>query len=103
MYRKGIDLLAGLIPILCSKHPDVHFIIGVSSITPAIKYYVGVVCAGGEGPKRVVLEEVREKYDLHERVELLGGLKHSHVRDVGCKILLTPSSTSPWYGRTPLF
>ena len=28
VYRKGMDLLAGVIPIICSKHPDVHFIIG---------------------------------------------------------------------------
>lgn len=64
VYRKGMDLLAGVIPIICSKHPDVCFIIG------------------GEGPKRVVLEEVREKHYLHDRVQLLGALEHSRVRDV---------------------
>lgn len=46
---KGIDLLGGIIPELCLKHPDLHFLIG------------------GEGPKRIVLEEVREKYQLHDR------------------------------------
>ncbi|CAB4002423.1 Hypothetical predicted protein, partial [Paramuricea clavata] len=35
----------------------------------------------GEGPKRVVLEEVREQHQLHDRVHLLGSLKHEHVRD----------------------
>lgn len=45
----GIDLLGGIIPELCLKHPDLHFLIG------------------GEGPKRIVLEEVREKYQLHDR------------------------------------
>ncbi|XP_064407061.1 phosphatidylinositol N-acetylglucosaminyltransferase subunit A-like isoform X2 [Halichondria panicea] len=64
VYRKGTDLLAGVIPLICAHHPDVHFIIG------------------GDGPKRVLLEEVREKHQLHDRVELLGGLEHSHVRDV---------------------
>ena len=37
---------------------------------------------GGEGPKRVILEEVRERHDLHERVQLLGALEHSQVRNV---------------------
>jgi len=45
----GIDLLSGIIPELCGKHPDLCFLIG------------------GEGPKRIVLEEVREKYQLHDR------------------------------------
>lgn len=49
LFYSGIDLLGGIIPELCLKHPDLHFLIG------------------GEGPKRIVLEEVREKYQLHER------------------------------------
>ncbi|XP_031436845.1 phosphatidylinositol N-acetylglucosaminyltransferase subunit A [Clupea harengus] len=64
VYRKGIDLLGGIIPVLCAKHPDLCFLIG------------------GEGPKRIVLEEVREKYQLHDRVRLLGALDHKDVRDV---------------------
>ncbi|XP_053732614.1 phosphatidylinositol N-acetylglucosaminyltransferase subunit A isoform X1 [Synchiropus splendidus] len=64
VYRKGIDLLGGIIPELCLKHPDIHFLIG------------------GEGPKRLVLEEVREKYQLHDRVHLLGALEHKDVRSV---------------------
>ena len=28
VYRKGMDLLAGVVPIICSRHPDLHFIIG---------------------------------------------------------------------------
>ncbi|XP_070979691.1 phosphatidylinositol N-acetylglucosaminyltransferase subunit A-like isoform X2 [Oncorhynchus clarkii lewisi] len=64
VYRKGIDLLGRIIPELCLKHPDVHFLIG------------------GEGPKRIVLEEVREKYQLHDRVHLLGALEHKDVRGV---------------------
>ena len=28
VYRKGADLLAGLIPILCARHEDLHFIVG---------------------------------------------------------------------------
>lgn len=64
VYRKGTDLLSGIIPELCQKYPDLHFIIG------------------GEGPKRIILEEVREKYQLHDRVRLLGALEHKDVRDV---------------------
>lgn len=60
----GTDLLSGIIPELCQKYPDLHFIIG------------------GEGPKRIILEEVREKYQLHDRVRLLGALEHKDVRDV---------------------
>lgn len=45
----GIDLLSGIIPELCQKYPDLHFLVG------------------GEGPKRIVLEEVRERYQLHDR------------------------------------
>lgn len=64
VYRKGIDLLAGVIPIICSRYPNVNFLIG------------------GDGPKRIVLEEVRERYQLQERVILLGSVKHENVRDV---------------------
>lgn len=28
VYRKGIDLLAGVIPAICLKYPNVSFIIG---------------------------------------------------------------------------
>ena len=29
VYRKGMDLLAGIIPEICAKHQDVQFIIGM--------------------------------------------------------------------------
>lgn len=64
VYRKGIDLLVKIIPIVCSKFPSVHFIIG------------------GAGPKKLLLEEMRERYQLHDRVELLGAVPHQQVRDV---------------------
>lgn len=60
----GTDLLSGIIPELCQKYPDLHFMIG------------------GEGPKRIILEEVRERYQLHDRVHLLGALEHKDVRNV---------------------
>ncbi|XP_046860104.1 phosphatidylinositol N-acetylglucosaminyltransferase subunit A-like [Xenia sp. Carnegie-2017] len=64
VYRKGIDLLAAVIPMICSRYGQVQFLVG------------------GEGPKRVVLEEVCEQHQLHDRVRLLGSLKHEQVRDI---------------------
>lgn len=37
---------------------------------------------GGDGPKRELLEEVRTNLNLEDRIELLGSLEHSQVRDV---------------------
>lgn len=37
---------------------------------------------GGDGPKRVRLEEMREKFSLQDRVEMLGAVPHSQVRSV---------------------
>ncbi|XP_060228853.1 phosphatidylinositol N-acetylglucosaminyltransferase subunit A-like [Meriones unguiculatus] len=64
IYRKGIDLLSGIIPELCQKYPELTFLIG------------------GAGPKSIILEEVRERYQLHNRVHLLGALDHKDVRNV---------------------
>jgi len=64
VYRKGIDLVVNVIPAICHRFPQVHFIIG------------------GDGPKKLLLEEMRERYQLHERVELLGAVPHKNVRSV---------------------
>ncbi|CAM9301311.1 unnamed protein product, partial [Discosporangium mesarthrocarpum] len=64
VYRKGIDLVAPVIEIMCKRHPELHFIVG------------------GDGPKRLLLEEMRERSQLHERVEMLGAVPHSKVRSV---------------------
>ncbi|KAK2163563.1 hypothetical protein LSH36_77g02003 [Paralvinella palmiformis] len=74
VYRKGTDFLATIIPEICSRHPDVQFIIG------------------GDGPKRLLVEEVRENYQLQDRVQMLGMVDHSKVRDV-CTMLLQVVST----------
>lgn len=55
-YRKGVDLLIGLIPRVVALFDHVNFIIG------------------GDGDKMVQLKAVIEKYNLHNRVELLGAL-----------------------------
>ncbi|KAL8571190.1 hypothetical protein ACOMHN_010651 [Nucella lapillus] len=77
VYRKGMDLLAGIIPLITAKYPQVSFLIG------------------GDGPKRVLLEEVREQHDLHHRVTFIGSLNHSQVREVLCQgdILVNTSLT----------
>ncbi|KMZ68741.1 UDP-GlcNAc: phosphatidylinositol N-acetylglucosaminyltransferase subunit A, family GT4 [Zostera marina] len=64
VYRKGADLLVELIPEVCHKFPNVRFIVG------------------GDGPKRVRLEEMREKHSLQDRVEMLGAVPHAQVRSV---------------------
>lgn len=37
---------------------------------------------GGDGPKRVQLEEMRENHSLQDRVEMLGAVPHAQVRSV---------------------
>uniref|UniRef100_A0A0G4HPE0 phosphatidylinositol N-acetylglucosaminyltransferase n=1 Tax=Chromera velia CCMP2878 TaxID=1169474 RepID=A0A0G4HPE0_9ALVE len=63
-YRKGVDLLVDVIPHVCRREPNVHFIIG------------------GDGPKRILLEEMRERHRLHDRMELLGAVPHANVCSV---------------------
>lgn len=62
--NKGADLLTAIIPRICLQHPTVRFIIA------------------GSGPREIDLEQMREKYQLQERVELLGSVRHEDVRDV---------------------
>ena len=66
-YRKGIDLLVDLIPLVSQRFSNVHWIIG------------------GDGPKRLDLEQMIERFKLHERVEMLGRVEHDKVRDVMVK------------------
>ena len=70
VYRKGTDLLAGVIPTICAKYPDVDFLIG------------------GDGPKRLAIEEIREKAGLLDRVTLLGAVDHAKVPEVLRKVHL---------------
>ncbi|BGP39966.1 Phosphatidylinositol N-acetylglucosaminyltransferase GPI3 subunit [Rhodotorula kratochvilovae] len=79
VYRKGIDLLIAALPKVCALHPDVRFLIG------------------GDGPKIVELDQMRDKYQtlLHDRVDLLGPVKHEDVRGLlsRAQIFLNPSLT----------
>ena len=72
MYRKGIDLLVSVIPRVCEIFPSVNFIIGNFYILKKV----------GDGPKRIDIEQMRERNVLQERVKMLGSLKHSDMRNV---------------------
>lgn len=64
VYRKGVDLLVGIIPRICSEFQNVDFVIG------------------GDGTKKLDLEEMVERERLQDRVEFLGSVPHSQVRQV---------------------
>jgi len=64
VYRKGVDVLVDLIPKICSALPDVDFLIG------------------GDGSKRLALQEMVERERLQERVDFLGSVPHALVCDV---------------------
>ncbi|KAJ2787240.1 Phosphatidylinositol N-acetylglucosaminyltransferase GPI3 subunit [Coemansia interrupta] len=64
VYRKGVDLLVAAVPRICAQHARVRFVIG------------------GDGPKRIDLEQMREQHQLQDRVELLGSVAASDVRHV---------------------
>jgi len=70
VYRKGIDLIPGLLPVLCDQG------IKVGGRTIKVNFIIA-----GDGPKRIIIEEVIEKHKLQKRVKMLGELKHSDMRD----------------------
>ncbi|KAI0336722.1 transferase [Cubamyces sp. BRFM 1775] len=63
-YRKGIDLLVATAPRICALFPNVRFLIG------------------GDGPKLIDILQMREKHLLQDRIEMLGPIRHSDVRNV---------------------
>jgi len=76
VYRKGVDLLVRIIPVICKKFPTVDFIIG------------------GDGAKKIILEEMAEQEQLQDRIEFLGAVPHSNVRDVLTRVCLACSFQS---------
>ncbi|KAJ6532761.1 transferase [Mycena vulgaris] len=64
VYRKGIDLLVATAPRICAAFPNVRFLVG------------------GDGPKLIDILQMREKYLLQDRIELLGSVRHTDVRSV---------------------
>lgn len=63
-YRKGVDLLIGLIPRILDQFDNVKFIIG------------------GGGDKMDILRQMVKSYNIQDKVELLGMLKPNEVRGV---------------------
>eukprot|EP00539_Tryblionella_compressa_P007844 CAMPEP_0178756546 /NCGR_PEP_ID=MMETSP0744-20121128/13338_1 /TAXON_ID=913974 /ORGANISM="Nitzschia punctata, Strain CCMP561" /LENGTH=363 /DNA_ID=CAMNT_0020410707 /DNA_START=1 /DNA_END=1092 /DNA_ORIENTATION=- len=64
VYRKGVDLLVGIIPKICRLFPEVDFIVG------------------GDGNKLLNLQEMVEREHLQDRVDFLGAVPHSNVANV---------------------
>lgn len=62
VYRKGIDLLAAVLPRLAELHPKIRFVIG------------------GDGPKRDELEDAIKLAQIEDRVTLAGAIAHKDVR-----------------------
>ena len=64
VYRKGVDLLVGIIPKICRRLPQVDFIVG------------------GDGNKLLNLQEMTEREQLQDRIEFLGAVPHVDVAGV---------------------
>ena len=64
VYRKGVDLLVGIIPNVCRAVENVDFIIA------------------GDGNKLLQLQEMVERENIQHRVEFLGAVQHAQVRNV---------------------
>lgn len=76
-YNKGTDLLIASIPRILEQNDNVRFLIA------------------GSGPKAIDLEQMLDRHILHDRVTLLGPVRHEEVRDVMVRghIYLHPSLT----------
>jgi phosphatidylinositol glycan class A protein len=64
VYRKGVDLLVGIIPIICRRHTNVDFIVG------------------GDGSRKIYLDEMIEREKLQDRVSTLGAIPHKDVSSI---------------------
>ena len=69
VYRKGIDLVVDVVPSICCQRFGQQGEVRVDFLV------------AGDGPKRILLEEMVEKHGLQGRVRMLGELQHSQVRD----------------------
>jgi phosphatidylinositol N-acetylglucosaminyltransferase subunit A len=79
-YRKGVDLLVATAPRICQLFPNVRFVIGEFLLQNNV--YMIKLRSGGDGPKMIDLLQMREKHLLQDRIELLGPVRHSDVRNV---------------------
>jgi len=81
-YRKGIDLLVATAPRICAKFPHIDFVIGVCFGSQILDKLLTPCIEGGDGPKLIDLLQMREKYLLQDRIELLGPIHPRDVRSV---------------------
>uniref|UniRef100_A0ACD5TY17 Uncharacterized protein n=1 Tax=Avena sativa TaxID=4498 RepID=A0ACD5TY17_AVESA len=73
--------LADIDQAICVSHTSKENTVLRSGICPEKVFMVRFI-VGGDGPKRVRLEEMREKFSLQDRVEMLGAVPHAQVRSV---------------------
>merc|ERR1719300_956118 len=71
VYRKGVDLVVNVIPKICRKK-----FVSKDGRQISVNFIIA-----GDGPKRILLEEMIERYRLQHRVEMLGELQQNQVRD----------------------
>ncbi|AFM99042.1 glycosyltransferase [Encephalitozoon hellem ATCC 50504] len=64
VFRKGIDLLIGAIPLICKGDPNVRIIIV------------------GDGPMKEGIEQVLDENELYDRVEIMHEVDHEKVGDI---------------------
>ena len=69
--------MVDVIPAVIHKYPNVRFIVG------------------GDGPKMDLLQEMIDKYNIADKVEILGSIPHEKVRNLFCRghIFLNTSLT----------
>ena len=87
-YRKGIDLLIATAPRICALFPNVRFLIGEGVRVRMRKPCPLTDLAGGDGPKMIDLLQMREKYLLQDRIEILGPVRSNEVQNVSESMLL---------------
>lgn len=82
VYRKGVDLVVEVIPR----------VMAALAARGGVCVHWSII---GDGPKRLEIEEMREKHALHDHVHVLGALPHTRIRDVLCNadIFLNASLT----------
>lgn len=69
VYRKGIDLVVEVVPHLAAMRFGARREVRVDFLV------------AGDGPKRILLEEMVERRGLQGRVVMLGEVQHSKMRD----------------------
>jgi phosphatidylinositol glycan class A protein len=76
--------LVAAAPRICYAFPNIKFLIGADSVVYLCPILTNPMSSpkGGTGPKLNELLQMREKHLLQDRIELLGPVRHSDVRDV---------------------